>query len=208
MWLVRGCRALALREEDPDSPSVCSQRSADCSQVERLLPPSPQVRRSSLLHYPPHILNRINHLHGKQLINYSFLCGVPLLQLKDGEIHSGNNPSSGARSPLRALCTPSRQHCGDRVTVTCPRGSEWDTVCVLGSGWLPGRRSQHDRCTEPEITGRVHRGLDVLSRAQVSTLRCCRDVWLPWSTCGLILLSVRLSPARESSALGASQGLP
>ena len=31
--------------------------------------------------YPPHILNRINHLHDKQSINYSFLCGVPLLQL-------------------------------------------------------------------------------------------------------------------------------
>ena len=61
------CRALALREEDHDSPSVCSQRSADRSQVEGLLPPSPQGQRSSLLHYPPHILNRINHLHDKQL---------------------------------------------------------------------------------------------------------------------------------------------
>ena len=71
--------------EDPDSPSVCSQRSADRSQVEGLLPPSPQGQRSSLLHYPPHILNRINHLHDKQLINYSFLCGVPLLQLMGQE---------------------------------------------------------------------------------------------------------------------------
>ena len=85
LWLVRGCRALALREEDRNSPSVCSQRSADRSQVEGLLPPSPQGQRSSLLHYPPHILNRINHLHDKQLINYSFLCGVPLLQLMGQE---------------------------------------------------------------------------------------------------------------------------
>ena len=77
LWLVRGCRALALREEDPDSPSVCSQRSPNCSQVEGLLPPSPQGRRSSLLHYPPHILNRINHLHDKQSIipsSVGFLC--------------------------------------------------------------------------------------------------------------------------------------
>ena len=122
-------------------------------------------------------------------------------------MHAGNDPSSGARSPLPVLCTPSCQHCGDRVAVTYPGGAEGDTLCVSGSGWLPGRRSQQDRCTKPEITGRVHRGLDVLSRGQVSTPRCCRDVWLPRSTCELILLSVRLSPAGENSSLGASQGL-
>ena len=78
----------------------------------------------------------------------------------------------------------------------------------FSSGWLPVRRSQLDSCTKPEITGRVHRGLDVLSRGQVSTSRCCRDVWLPRSLCGLILLYVQKSPAGENSTLGASQGLP
>ena len=61
----------------PQQPKCVLPDESQMSQVEGLLRPSPQGPRSSLLHFPQHILKRINLLHNKQSIipsSLGFLC--------------------------------------------------------------------------------------------------------------------------------------